>query len=349
MLTTVSTVRDTRANIEKFVARNLAGGVDHLFVVLDEPTGEVVEFLDDHPHTTAISTDDEWWRGRRPDQLGRRQKMNANLVKSVLSRLGWAEWLFHIDGDEALRVDRAELAALPPEVEFLRAMPLEAVSRSEPVASPTTFKRLLNKDELALLVTLGLIQKQANHYYFHGHVNGKSGMRLHTDRWHGVHAVWDDDRETQDAPEPAWLRLLHFESHSMEEFVRKWRALLSSGQRAGFRAARASTARSFAAIQDSDMAPEVAEKYLRRIFELTVLDDVDTLSELGLLVELDPLEPAGSPQPVPEADLAATRAVFDRLHTAPKVPFLLQNGVERPRRIVDKAVAQVIGRRQGRA
>lgn len=38
MLVSVTAALDRLANVRRFVARNLAGGVDHLVVVLDDPS-----------------------------------------------------------------------------------------------------------------------------------------------------------------------------------------------------------------------------------------------------------------------------------------------------------------------
>ena len=111
MIFTASTVKDTLPNVRRFVAGNLAGGVDHLFVFLDAPDREVRGFLDEHPHVTCIRTDKSWWGGERPEHLNVRQRINANLAKAVLSTLpGEDHWVFHIDADEIVaarpRADR---------------------------------------------------------------------------------------------------------------------------------------------------------------------------------------------------------------------------------------------------
>jgi hypothetical protein len=113
MLFTASTVKDTLPNVRRFVAGNLAGGVDHLFVFLDAADPDVRGFLDGHPHVTCVRTDKSWWHGERPDQLNVRQRINANVVKALLSVVDGADWLFHIDADEIAQIDRAALARVP--------------------------------------------------------------------------------------------------------------------------------------------------------------------------------------------------------------------------------------------
>src|ERR1700752_4535610 len=135
MLFTASTVKDTLPNLQRFVTGNLAGGADHLGVFVDDPDGtepDAVAFLEDHDGVTCVLTYDEWWAGDRPGQLSVRQRINANVVKAVLSRLDparhWAEWVFHIDADEIVQIDRAALASAPESAGVVRLAPLEAVS-----------------------------------------------------------------------------------------------------------------------------------------------------------------------------------------------------------------------------
>ena len=129
MIVTASTVKDSPENLRTFVARNLAGGVDHLAVFVDDGDAEVVAALAAEPHVTPVAATGEWWQGKRPVQLNARQRINANVLKTLLLPLGGVEWIFHIDADEVLLVDAEALAALPADVEVTRALPYEAVSR----------------------------------------------------------------------------------------------------------------------------------------------------------------------------------------------------------------------------
>jgi len=187
MLFTASTVKDTLPNVQRFVAGNLAGGVDHLFVFLDAPDPEVRAFLDGHPNVTCVRTDKTWWRGDRPEQLNVRQRINANLTKALLSGVEGADWLFHIDADEIAQIDRAALARVPADTRVVRLAPLEAVSRKHWDGDPTWFKRLLGKNDLILLQTLGVLDKPSNGAYFHGHLDGKAGIRPSPDLWLTLH------------------------------------------------------------------------------------------------------------------------------------------------------------------
>ena len=85
MIATVSTVKDTLANVQRFVRGNLAGGVDHMVVFLDAPDAEVEAWLAGQEHVTHLVADDAWWGGKRPADLNDRQRLHANITKAVLT------------------------------------------------------------------------------------------------------------------------------------------------------------------------------------------------------------------------------------------------------------------------
>jgi hypothetical protein len=325
MLFTASTVKDTAAGLREFVARNLAGGVDHVFLFVDDFDAAVTAELNAHPHVTAIATGPNWWHGKRPRQLNARQRINANVAKVLLAPFPWAEWLFHIDGDESLQLDRRALADLPPEVGNVRAAPLEAVSRKKwPGRKVTHFKRMLGPEELTLLQVLGLIEQPLNGYYFHGHCEGKSGLRPRMDRWLTLHDVHDAAQQlvpAGDAGKGEFARLLHYESWSGEEFVRKWVNILGSGSRVSFRPAREPTAVALGALVGRDLPEKKLRAYLMRIFERTTEDDFDTLLDLGLLEEIDPLTGTHTPEPLGADRRARLDALIAAVEPENKWPF----------------------------
>lgn len=324
MLFTVSTVKDSVAGLKEFVARNLAGGVDHMFLFVDDARPRVAAALDRQPHVTAIATGEDWWQGKRPRQLNARQRINANVVKALLAvDAGPEDWLFHIDGDEALQVDRAALAALAPEVEVVRAPPLEAVSRKKwPGGQPTHFKRMLQPDELVLLHVLGVIDEPTNGRYFHGHVEGKSGLRPRLDRWMTLHAVHDvDQQQVASTSEAATARLLHYESWSGEEFVRKWTNILESGTKVSFRPGREPTAVALRTLLEADLPERKLRDYLLRIFERTTEDDFDTLRDLGLLEKVDSLAGRHRPEALGTQRDGEIRAMLAAIEPENKWPF----------------------------
>jgi glycosyl transferase family 2 len=342
-----STVKDTLANIERYVDGNLAGGADHLVVFLDDPsdpaTAEVRAFLDAHPHVTCVVTDETWWTDKRPEQLNTRQRVNANVVKALLSTVSWADWVFHVDADEIVQVPRPALSSVPSSQVAVSLAPLEAVSRKHWEGDPTWFKRLLDEPDLVLLKTLGVIDRPANGAYFHGHVEGKSGVRPTLDLWLTLHHVVDEEKNEVSSFTHPDLRLLHYESYSGEDFVRKWTSILAAGPKPAFRPAREPTAVALQTLISKGLSPGQAEPYLMRIFERTTEDDFDTLRDLGLLEHVDPL--AGTHAPTAAPDSVAD--LLDAVRTQPKRPFHHGTAPAEVERILSRAGRTP--RRSGRA
>ena len=110
MIVTASTILDTPANVRRFVADNLAMGVDHMVVFLDDPSApdqdQIADELSRHRHVTCVPAGGDWWAGRRPKGLNVRQRIHANLTLELLADMEWAQWVFHVDGDEVVALDR---------------------------------------------------------------------------------------------------------------------------------------------------------------------------------------------------------------------------------------------------
>ncbi|MGZ6745777.1 MAG: glycosyltransferase family 2 protein [Nocardioides sp.] len=345
MLVTASTVKDTLPNIQRFVSGNLAGGVDHLFVFLDAGDPEVRAWLDEHPHVTCVRTDSSWWNGERPEQLNVRQRVNANTLKALLSTVDAVDWVFHVDADEVVQVDRAVLAGVPASTRVVKLAPLEAVSRKSWDGDPTWFKRLLGKDDLTLLQTLGVLDRPSNGAYFHGHVDGKSGVRPSLDTWLTLHHGVDAAKEELPSFQHESLALLHYESYSGEDFVRKWTSILAAGPMANFRPAREPTAVALRTLIGKGLSEEQAAPYLMRIFERTTEDDFDTLRDLGLLVEVDPRQGTHQPADFPPGVLDDVRGLIERVAGEPKRVFHPGEPVAEAQKVLDR----VTGARGGRS
>ncbi|HEX3929489.1 MAG TPA: glycosyltransferase family 2 protein [Nocardioides sp.] len=312
MIISASTVKDTSENVEKFVRRNLLGGIDHLVIFLDAPLPDVEELLDGHPDVTCVRAHGAWWGSTPPGGLNERQITNAALISRLVVGFVWAEWMFMLDGDEVARIDRPVLDALAPQQRAVRLLPLEAASRLHPVADPTLFKRLLSADELQLLHALGVIAEPKQRSYFRGHMSGKPGLRPSADLALGVHHVVDTGTgDRVDTVKDPGLRVLHYESHDGEEFVRKWTALLSSGLDVAQHKKRAPVAASVAALLSLGLPEEQTASLLEELYERTALDDVESLTRLGLLVEVHPDEGPRRPRP-PDDEVAQLRELLRR-------------------------------------
>jgi hypothetical protein len=325
MIVAVSTVKDDAANVQRFVARNLANGVDHLVVFTEDTGAEAEAVLDAHPAVTHVRTGGDWWP-TRPDDLNVRQRSNANLARVLLAPFAWAEWLVHVDGDEVALLDRDVVAALPPELNAFRMVPLEAVSRdSWPDGEISHFKRLLQRRELVLLSVLGLVPKPDNKTYFHGHVRGKVGVRLRNDHRIGLHIVKNGRGRFTSATPREGLAVLHYDSATAEDFVRKFMTLAGSGSRAVYRTSRIPVVNALRTLSTMDVTDEVRARYLRRVYDLTTREDFDTLHDLGLLEEVHADAGTHVPQAAPPEDLRAFEALLAAAAGQPRTSLNLDH------------------------
>jgi Glycosyl transferase family 2 len=287
VILSVTTLKDSAANVEKWVRRNLGGGIDHLVVFLDGPQPEVEALLRGHPHVTTVMADADWYQGTYSVGLNARQVVNAAVTSRLLGGMPWADWLFHLDGDEVALIDRAELDALDADTHAVRLQTLEAVGRLRPERDPTLFKRMCTRDELRAVTAFGELDKPSNMRYFRGHTRGKPGVRPRFDLALGVHQVLDLEGERLERAEGPGLHVLHYESPSGDEFVRKWMALLSSGGSVGQRGHRAVVAASIRTLSRLDLDEDDRRSFLYRLYERHCADDAELLQRLGLLVEVD--------------------------------------------------------------
>ena len=330
MFFTASTVKDSLENVRFFVNANLGSGVDHMFVFLDAPGVEdqrdVAGWLDEQPNVTCIPTPPKtWWSDGRPRSLNVRQRINANWARAVLAPFSWAEWLFHIDGDEVACLDRDALSSVPVELDAVWMGPWEAVSEwAPPTGRPTQFKRLLDEAELNLLHVLGTISEPSNQVYFHGHVMGKSGVRPHSGLGLTLHDAVAEDGRRQPRHEDPRLRVLHYDAPSGEEYVRKWTALAAAGP-ARYRRSRSGSVRAIRTLLALDLPEETRVKYLRRVYEATTRDDVELLQELGLLVEAAPDAGSSTARPLSQTASEELTSRMAELGEAPKAQFFIDD------------------------
>src|SRR4051794_10330444 len=89
---TVSTVKDSLANLTEFVQRNQRGGADHMVLFVDDADPDTVAGLDLLPGVTAVPAGPGYWKGQRPKGLNPRQTINANLTNVALTLVPAVEW-----------------------------------------------------------------------------------------------------------------------------------------------------------------------------------------------------------------------------------------------------------------
>ena len=317
----VTTVKDTAENLDRFVERNLAGGADHLFMYVDDADPSTYQRLSRNPHVTAVRTGAGYWHGDRPRSLNRRQWVNANLTNLLLTGFPQVKWLFHLDGDEELDLDRDRLLALPPEVPAVRLGTLESVASASAGRAPRRVQRQLEPGELALLTKLGAIRRPSNKAYFHGHTAGKAGVRPAPDLRIGVHAVASTEGVEIEPLREGWLNVLHHDAWSPDEFVRKWSEHLHPENTARFRDQKERLRAALETLARLDMKESRRQKLLLELYRRHVADDVELLDDLGFLTEPIPEWHAHRPRKIDRGDrkdlellLQHLRALDKRVH-----------------------------------
>lgn len=326
MVVTVSTVKDSLAHVQRFVNGNLAGGVDHMFIFLDESAPEIEAWLATRTEVTYLVCDESWWTEGRPQLLNRRQNINANVVKALLSLVDWADWVFHIDADEIVRIDRRTLRRVSAEEPAVRLLPLEVVSQLRWEGTPDLFKRLLTPEELEELRRRGVIAEATNSLYFRSHIIGKAGLRPTLDLWLTNHHVVDQSGERRLHVRAPGFQLLHLEAYSGEDFVRKWTNMIGSGPEVHFGAHRQRIADDIKALLSSDADPAVVSRDLTEIYTQHMEDPLNLLQELGLVQRIDPLGGSHRPRPLPETQQAQLRRWLDRMRPETKRVFMHRFG-----------------------
>ncbi|HET7303515.1 MAG TPA: glycosyltransferase family 2 protein [Segeticoccus sp.] len=348
MLWTVSTIKDSAENVRRFVDRNLSSGADHLLVFLDAPDDEVQQVLDDQDAVTTVVTDDDYWRGERQPVLNRRQRVNANVANTLLAVVDPQGWLFHLDGDECLELDRHLLEGLGPGTDGVRLQSAEAVSSETddaPRDADRLFKRRLDRDELFLLVALGVLDVPDNGAFFRGHRAGKVGIRPGLDRYLHIHqATRRDSGEDLELHPMADAGVLHYESVSLAEFVRKWSAHSTSGPRTFVRKDRRKVHGAITAIQgNTRLSPGRRRELLEHVYHRWIEDDVATLAELGYARPPRTDLHRYRPRPLPDGVAEDLPRLLATLLEADKVAFL-PSEQERYTRLLADASLSVEGR-----
>jgi hypothetical protein len=317
VIVTASTVKTSPEQLEQFVDRNLAAGVDHMVVFLDAPMPEAGDILDPNPCVTTVAAYDDYWGSWRPPSLNPRQTINANLTRLLLTPLPWAQWLFHIDSDECLDIDKDHLVSLGPSVTSVQLGVLEKVSTLEETPEEL-FKRALSEPELALLHLLGVIDQPENRALFNGYVHGKAGIRPALDRQLHIHRAKDLNLKALASYQHDSLRVLHYDSVSLADFRRKWAVHHGPSAVATYGARKDQLRSALGCLLDNAKLDEDQKtRYVTRLYQASVEDDVALLDELGFLERVDETRHRHTPQQLTDgqrADLEALLPLLVRAH-----------------------------------
>lgn len=319
-IVTVSTLRDTLANVRWFVDRTLASGVDHMFVFLDQRQPRLHGYLAEHPHVSVVPTGSDYWHAERPPRVEERQSVNATLANAVCAAAPSVRWLFHIDCDEALDFDRDALLAGDDAV--VRFPTREVVAEGGDVdRDRLRFKRMPTQPQLLALAGLGAISEPDLEYYLRGHAAGKSGLRPDLRLRMTVHVVNDDRGIKAQAATPEEAHLLHYDSWCVRDLTARWQDLTRrKAARSNHRERRKRLGLAVSGVVNHPLLEEeIRQQYLQTLFDRHVADDVASLRALDLVV--DKVWPAREPLGLAEADLAVVGALLESLRPLSKAPF----------------------------
>lgn len=243
----VTTLRDSAAVIESFVAYHRAIGFDHIFLFFDDPADPSLGWARAQPHVTAIPRDgalrEAWSKLSRYDEnaahtereVMARQVLNVQHAMN-LARAKGLKWLLHIDADELFYAPDGDAAA---HFAWLETTPIETVSYANFEAVPETeetgdffravtlFKKpkLLrappSADAKALIDRSGQLAPN----FFHFYDNGKSAVRLNAEGMlpKGVHSFVRPGKYAS-AQSPQQF-ILHYACCGFEAFWQKYQTL----------------------------------------------------------------------------------------------------------------------------
>lgn len=329
LICTVSTVKDTTDNVSAFVRRNLAAGVDHMFVFVDSGDPALLDMLAPVPHVTAVAADAAYLHGYSAPRLNERQNINANVANILLAGFPEVEWLFHIDGDECLDIDKEHLLALHSGVPAVSLTTLESAAKMRWEGEVNRFKFPPGQEGLERLARSGVIPDPRLRSYFHGHVGGKVGVRPCLDYRLGIHKCTDQRGQQLDLYRSAGeLRVLHYEAYSAEEFVRKWTTHFSNRRPPKVNNQKLQMLDEIAAVMansdgshDNGVTEQWRQDGLTEIFRRHVLDDHERLEEMGLLMTPDLKRHQYQPQGFDPGQLSEIDEVLTLLCEANKEPL----------------------------
>jgi hypothetical protein len=315
----VSTIKADPDQVERFLRRNLSGGVDHLIVFLDEANAPVRQLLDANARVTAVRTGPKYWNGTRPPRVSDRLRINMNLANAVLATVPSVGWMVSIDSDEAVSIGPDALRSVDKPAVLLSV--LEAVSRRTwPDDEPTLFKSQPSEGELAALATLGIILEPDLAFYFRGHQEGKPALRPDLSVRVRVHSVHDEAGKglARAAPD---LFVLHYESHSLDDFIRRWKDYApASAHLRTHRDERKLIGMALHTLyHHTSLTERQRSKLIKQLFDREVADDDKTLTAMGLAGP--PPTRDHRPRPLPQDDVTQIEQVLEALLPADKHVF----------------------------
>ena len=154
-----------------------------------------------------------------------------------------------------------------------------------------------------------------------GHTVGKVGIRPQMDIWLRIHRAMTGRDKGVKALDIG-LKVLHNESYSGVEFVRKWTNMIGSGPSINFGPERMRIADGIRSLLDSGLDQETTSRFLTEIYVRHMEDPLEELRDLGLLVEVDPQQGTHVPQVASAAQKARFDALLEAMRDQDKLAFV---------------------------
>jgi hypothetical protein len=237
---TTSMVRAPLHELEPFVNYHLNVGIDHMFLLFDDPQDSAIDHFSKMSNITCIRCDEAYWDGHPKEKVNMfvyRQRRNANYAFSLAKKMCF-DWIIHIDADELIHYENGNIKeelSKKNEIDGIIYKPLECVHSKESYNNIfkeiDTFKnrscmeRKLHIYHLKrLLASMLFCKKIFKLGFYKAHIEGKSATRIsNTIRAIGIH-------KPEPKKENSFLKLkyskngflLHYDCCGYESWKKKW-------------------------------------------------------------------------------------------------------------------------------
>jgi hypothetical protein len=129
----VTTLKGPLEQTLQFVNYHLNIGIDHMFLLFDDPKDKAIKILKDNNRVTCFRCDDKHWRsiGISPDApFQQRLELNVTFIFELIKQKDY-DWMFaHLDNDELVYIRRdlkKFLSKISKKTDVICLLPLESV------------------------------------------------------------------------------------------------------------------------------------------------------------------------------------------------------------------------------
>jgi hypothetical protein len=274
VISTVSTVRASAADLRMFVNYHLNCGIDRMFLFFDDPTDENCERFRGDKRLTCIRCDGDYWAAtplQEHSTLEQRQLHNASKALELAGRAG-VDWIVHIDSDELIYVPgrnlKSHLENVGEDIQAVTFPTLEALPALKCAQhifeEIRWFKRsrsVIPRAE-ALARILGC-HRAFRYGYFRGHTTGKTATRVRSEVASlGIHLPTAHDGTNLRRTRSSNAFILHFDCCTVEDWKLKWeRRYLGATLVSEMRESRSRQLSDFAAAYQSGSEARLLQEY----------------------------------------------------------------------------------------